>query len=295
MRIGYFADGPWSHNALKRITEDKRYEISFICARYTTPDKYLEKQAEDLNIKFFCHKNVNSDEFIESIKNYKCDIFLSMSFDQIFRRNFFSIPPLGTINIHAGKLPFYRGRNILNWVLINDEKEFGITAHYVDDGIDTGDIIHQNTYPISDKDNYKTLLEKAYEECSNVLIESLNKIEKGIVTRTSQENISNKFIYCVKREEGDEVIDWTQSSREIFNFIRALTKPGPGATSLISGRKIHIYKASYNPEALSFKGIPGSIIEKNNDSFLVKCLDNYLKIEEWNFEGNLSVGMRLKK
>jgi methionyl-tRNA formyltransferase len=64
-----------------------------------------------------------------------------MSFNQIFKSEIINLPRLKTINCHAGKLPFYRSRNILNWVLINDEKEFGITVHYVDEGIDTGDII----------------------------------------------------------------------------------------------------------------------------------------------------------
>ena len=68
------------------------------------------------------------------------------------------------------KLPFYKGRNILNWVLINDEKEFGITVHYVDEGIDTGDIILQETFPIIDSDDYSTLLDKAYEECPRLHI-----------------------------------------------------------------------------------------------------------------------------
>ena len=80
-----------------------------------------------------------------------------------------SLPKLKTINCHAGKLPFYRGRDILNWVLINDEKEFGITVHYMDEGIDTGDIILQRTFPITDEDSYKTLLERSYDECANIL------------------------------------------------------------------------------------------------------------------------------
>ena len=77
-----------------------------------------------------------------------------MSFDQIFKEEIINIPPLKIINCHAGKLPFYRGRNILNWALINDEKEFGITVHYVDFGIDTGDSILQKNYEITDDDDY---------------------------------------------------------------------------------------------------------------------------------------------
>ena len=71
------------------------------------------------------------------------------------------MPKYGAINCHAGKLPDYRGRNILNWALINDEKEFGITVHFIDEGIDTGDIILQESFEIKDSDNYKSLLDLA--------------------------------------------------------------------------------------------------------------------------------------
>ncbi|MDR1522244.1 MAG: hypothetical protein LBS28_05280 [Streptococcaceae bacterium] len=84
---------------------------------------------------------MNSKEVINLLKKYNADLFISMSFNQIFKSEIINLPRLKTINCHAGKLPFYRSRNILNWVLINDEKEFGITVHYVDEGIDTGDII----------------------------------------------------------------------------------------------------------------------------------------------------------
>jgi methionyl-tRNA formyltransferase len=105
-----------------------------------------------------------------------------MSFNQIFREEIMNMPPLKTINCHAGQLPFYRGRNILNWALINDEKCFGITVHYVDSGIDTGDIILQRTYPINDADNYKSLLEVAYTECANILYDAIKiNLEKLIL------------------------------------------------------------------------------------------------------------------
>ena len=293
MRIGYFADGPWSHFGLEKIIKDNRFDISFICARYSSPDKFL-KRANDLGISFLVDKNVNSNEFIEKIKRYNCDVFYQCHLTRYLEK-FFNLPPLGTINIHAGKLPFYRGRNVLNWVLINDEKEFGITAHYVDEGIDTGDIIHQETFPILDTDNYQTLLEKAYYQCANVLFEALNKLEKGTATKVKQKNISEQFIYCVKREVGDELINWSQSSREIFNFIRALTKPGPGATSFINEKIIKIYSGSFQPNALNYKGIPGSIIGISKDQFQVKTLDNFLAINEWDYDGKLSVGMRFNK
>ena len=156
-----------------------------------------------------------------------------MSFDQIFKTKLFSLPRLGTINCHAGKLPFYRGRNVLNWVLINDEKEFGITVHYVDEGIDTGDIIIQKVFPIFDSDNCDSLLKVAYENCGLLLQSAINLIINKKVKRIKQDQISKHGLYCSKRIEGDEIINWNNSSREIFNFIRALTLPSILAQKLI--------------------------------------------------------------
>ena len=169
LKIGYFADGPWAHRAFEKISDDQRFKIQFICVRNDSGDKVLEQYAADNSIPLLRHPKVSSSIFLDSIARYNCDIFVSMSFNQILKKNFIDFPPLKTINCHAGKLPFYRGRNILNWVLINDEKEFGITVHYVDEGIDTGDIILQRTYPISDEDTYDTLLKISYSECANTL------------------------------------------------------------------------------------------------------------------------------
>ena len=83
------------------------------------------------------------------------------------------MPAEEIINCHAGSLPFCRGRNILNWVLINDEQEFGITVHYVGEGVDAGDIIIQEKFLINDQDNYRALLVTAYEHCPRLLVEAI--------------------------------------------------------------------------------------------------------------------------
>ncbi|MDY4803842.1 formyltransferase family protein [Campylobacter sp.] len=170
--IGYFGDGVWAHNAFRKIVNDAKFKIAFVVLRYDSSDEVLATLAKEQNIPILKEKNINNPEFLDRLKNYNCDIFVSMSFDQIFKSEIINIPPLKTINCHAGKLPFYRGRNILNWALINDEKDFGITVHYMDTGIDTGDIILQKTYPISDNDNYASLLETAHIECASVLYEA---------------------------------------------------------------------------------------------------------------------------
>ena len=189
MRIGYFADGPWSHLALEKILSNSIFSLAFICARFDNPDSVLRGRAKEKNIPFLVHQNINSDEFISKVKNYSCDILVSMSFNQIFRSEILSITPMGIINCHAGKLPFYRGRNILNWALINDEKEFAVTVHYVDEGVDTGDIILQASYTISDFDDYSTLLSRSHKHCADVLYEALTKIASGNSDRICQKDI----------------------------------------------------------------------------------------------------------
>ena len=292
MRIGYFGDGPWAHKALDLINKESVIDIVFICARFDNPDQVLKQKANDLGVEFIFEKNVNSDEFIKKLKNYKCDLLVSMSFNQIFKESMVSMPKFGIINCHAGKLPIYRGRNVLNWVLINDEKEFGITVHYVDEGIDTGDIIIQEIYQIQDTDTYKTLLEKAYQECPKLLLRAVKKIINNDVEPIDQKTISDSYMYCSRRKEGDEIINWKSTSREIFNFVRALSYPGPCATTFIEKNPVKIIKSSLVNSAPKYIGIPGTVLEKNENWFLVKTIDSYIKITEWESSRNIYNGLR---
>jgi methionyl-tRNA formyltransferase len=293
LKIGYFADGVWSHNAFKLINGDKRFDIKFICPRYKTSNLVLEEFALANNIDYIKEKNVNSQDFLGKIRKYECDILVSMSFDQIFKNEIIKFTKMGIINCHAGKLPFYRGRNVLNWALINGEKEFGITVHYVDDGIDTGDIILQKTYPITDDDDYKSLLQVANIECAKVLYDALILIHNGKVNKLDQKSIHPVGMYCGARKAGDEIIDWNSNSRDLFNFIRALAQPSPMAKCFLAGKEFFINKASMTDNAPLYKGIPGQILYKDNERFVVKTKDSILRIEEYFYDGTIKVGDRL--
>lgn len=293
MKIGYFGDGPWAHQALELILKDQRFEVGFICARFEHPDPVLKSFAASRKLPFLIHRNINSPEFLDELKKFSCDIFVSMSFDQIFKETVIFMPPHGTINCHAGKLPFYRGRNVLNWALINNEEEFGITIHYVDEGIDTGDIILQKTFPISDGDDYAALLKRAYVGCAATLLAALQQIEEGTATRTPQTSIHPLGSYCIKRIEGDERINWNQTSRSLFNFIRALCPPGPVARTQVRGQELRIYKAEYLPRAVVYMGIPGSVLEAGPKGIVVKTRDTSLRILKIEPSIKLRIGDRL--
>jgi methionyl-tRNA formyltransferase len=294
LRIGYFADGPWSHNTLSNLLLDKTLQIIFICARNDTKDPVLKGMALENGLDFITHPKINSEEFLNRMKDYRCDLFVSMSFNQIFHNEIINLPPLKTINCHAGKLPFYRGRNILNWALINDESEFGITVHYVDEGIDTGDIVVQRCYRITDEDDYSTLLERAYKACSTNLYEAIKDIQKGSVTRIVQKSIHPMGFYCTARKKGDEQLEWNQLSRDIFNFVRAICQPGPEARTFLGDKEMNINKVQYLPDAPIYKGVPGIIVGIESDAFYVKTADSYIKVTQWSGCSKPRIGERLK-
>ena len=179
-------------------------------------------------------------------------------------------------------------------MLINDEQEFGITVHYMDEGIDTGDIILQKAYKINDQDNYSTLLDKAYSGCAGLLYEAVQNIQDNNVIRRSQNKIDTIGTYCSSRIIGDEIIDWNQSSREIFNFIRAICSPGPQARTFINKEQILINSSQYIIDAPSYKGIPGAVVGIGKQSFNVKTRDSFIKIIEWTYSSKIKIGDRLK-
>ncbi len=293
IRIGYLADGPWSHLAFEKLINDETIEILFIVPRSDTKDNTLKGFSDKHRIDYLFPININSTEFIETLELYNIDLLVSMSFNQIFRAPVLDVPKLGVINCHAGKLPFYRGRNILNWALINDEKEFGITVHYVDEGIDTGDIIMQHSYPITDDDDYNSLLEIAYVECASILYKAIKEIQNETSERILQNTVHPVGFYCGRRGIGDEVINWNQPSRVVFNFIRSINKPGPMATTYKNGAEVRINRSRLLKGAPEYIGNSGQLLAKTNDGFLIKTADSFIEIFEIESDVVLRVGDKL--
>ncbi|WP_061214978.1 methionyl-tRNA formyltransferase [Syntrophomonas wolfei] len=280
MKIGYFADGPWSHYALEKIIKDPRLKIVFIVARYPQPDEKLRLYSEQLKVPFLVDLNVNSVEFIDIIKGCAPDINVSMSFNQILKGDILKVAPLGFINCHAGQLPFYRGRNVLNWALINGESHFGVTVHYIDIGIDTGDIILQKLEPIENTDDYQSLLNKAYRLCGETLYDALLMLQQGDNQVIKQSSIHPVGFYCGRRIIGDEYIDWNWNSRLIYNFVRAIVPPAPGARTFLNDSEIVILKTELIDNAPTYIGVPGEVIGTNDKGVVIKTGDSTIQITQ---------------
>lgn len=293
LKLGVFAFARSAYLTLEKLVADSSVDIRFIALRTGDDDKDIKGLCKEHNIDCLENIKVNSEVFIEKAVAYNCDLFVSMNFDQILKSEIINLPPLKTINCHTGLLPFYKGRNILNWVLINDEKEYGVTVHYVDEGIDTGDIVLQERYPITDEDSYYTLLEAVFPRYAEVLYRAIKEIQAGTSKRIKQEEIHPTGFYCGGRGSGDEIVDWYQPSRSIFNFVRAVYHPEQlCAASYVKGKEVLIKKARMVPQAPAYIGIPGQVVGKSSGSFTVKTADTVIEVTDYESPEKIRIGTR---
>jgi methionyl-tRNA formyltransferase len=278
MRLGYFADGPWAHRALDAILADGGFDIAFLVLRHERPDPVLRAAAVRLDRPCYSVANVNEASFVATVASSATNLLVSMSFDQILKRAIREAAPLGFINCHAGALPFYRGRNVINWALINGEQCIGITVHHVDEGIDTGDIIQQDLVNVEPDEDYATVLEKAFIHCPVTLMKALRALRDGTAQRKVQSAIHATGSYFPRRAPGDEWIDWSWPSHRIHNFVRAIAPPGPGARATLGGESVAVLKTRLVPDAPAYIATPGAVVGRQPDAIWVKCGDSFLAI-----------------
>lgn len=181
---------------------------------------------------------------IQRIRKFNLDLIVVCGYKYIIPPEIYNIPNFKSINIHPSYLPLYRGQHVINWALINNEKYSGVTIHYLDSGIDTGDIVIQKKVPIYPYDNAKTLSDKIYVAAVDLVKKVLiNFSIDSDITITKQNE--NKATYFKPRTPEDGKIDWKKNGFEIYNQIRALVKPWPGAFSHIGNQKIIFYNANF--------------------------------------------------
>jgi methionyl-tRNA formyltransferase len=277
LRILFFGDGAWAADSLLRIAAQP-WPVCAVVLRRRPSSAALMEAARDLRLPVLQPGNANSSEFLEIVRGLAPDLNVSVSYDQIIRWPLLGAAPLGFVNFHAGKLPRYRGRNVINWALINGESEIGLTAHYMDEGIDTGDIILQRSLPIGWTETYGDVLDRAVAAFPDLVETTLSMIADGTAERRRQAHLPGT--YFAGRREGDEWLDWTASSRSLHNKVRAISRPGPGARTLLGDQTVIIWRALWEPSWLSYVATPGEVVGRRTDGVLVKTGDSTLLVLE---------------
>jgi len=282
MRIAFFGDGAWAALSLERLVQDG-HEIIRVVERIRPTDSSLTDEAGRRMIPVSRPRRVNSCEFVRRLVSWKPDISVSVSYDQVLRRPIIRSARLGFLNFHGGMLPKYRGRNVINWAIINNEREIGLTGHFVDEGVDTGDIVLQRSIPVDWTDTYGDVLRKVTAAMPALVSETVRLVSEGNPERRVQSDIPGT--YFSQRGEGDEWFNWSDTSLNIYNKIRAIARPGPGARTLLNGRVVLVWRASYDMAWPKYIGTPGQVVGRVcGEGVIVKTGDSTILLREIQIE-----------
>jgi methionyl-tRNA formyltransferase len=233
--------------ALKRAG----FEIAAVFSHEDDPQENcwfgsVKDWADRNNAPLFCPKNVNTPDWVNKISALAPETIFSFYYRRLLSRKLLEIPSLGAFNLHGSLLPYYRGRCPVNWVLVHGERETGVTLHRMVEQADSGDILAQRAVPIAFEDTARSLLQKMCGQAALMLDEVLPMIKNGTFTGIPQD--VNSGSYFGGRSPEDGRIDWRWPAVRIYNLVRAVTEPYPGAFTFTgAGEKIIVWKAL--PEA----------------------------------------------
>lgn len=216
--------------------------------------------------------------FLSEVERIAPDLVICAYYPRIFPRRLIDIPPLGCINIHPGLLPQYRGTFPTPWCILNNEKKIGITIHYMDEGIDTGDILVQRSYPIGLDETGHELYRRSMKLCADLLIENFDGLLDGGIKRRPQAAGGSYY----NRIPPQYRIDWHQPRSEIRNQIRVHARPYFPAFSFLMNKCLTINKASLIDLA-DYKAQGAGIICRvfEDMKFVVSCVDGCLLIDDY--------------
>jgi methionyl-tRNA formyltransferase len=207
---------------------------------------------EGTGIPLYKVRSTKHEETIRLVQSLRPDVVCVVSWSMIVPPEILKIPPRGCVGFHYAMLPRRRGGAPLNWAIIDGLKETGITLFYLDDGIDSGDIIDQRAFPIAETDTVKDLLDKIMVIAPQLLAKHIDGIEAGTAPRVPQDE--SLATYTKRRRPEDGEIDWSKPERDIYNFIRALAPPYPCAFSTIGERRLVFTSARLVDGRLRFEG-----------------------------------------
>ena len=236
-----------------------------------TPVKAL---ALEHGLPVYTPDSLKTEDFMELLREINPELIAVVAYGKILPVSVLDFPKHGCVNVHVSLLPKYRGAAPMQRAIIEGEKETGVTIMYMAEGVDTGDIITAEAFPIGPEDDFEAIHDRSAEVGGKLLVKTIKDIENGTATRTPQDH--QLATHAAKIEKEDCKIDFERSATVLDCAIRGVT-PIPGAFAYLKGKMLKIYKAT----PTHGKGKPGEVIAtdpKGVGSFTVACGEGALKV-----------------
>lgn len=271
--------------SLEKLIEEK-YDI---CAVFTKPDKPQGRKriitpppvkvfAQEHGLQVFQPEKLKIRETYDLIKNLNPDAIVVVAYGKILPKNIIDMPKYGCINVHGSLLPRYRGAAPIQWSIINGDKVTGISTMFMDEGLDTGDILLQSKVSINGDETSEELKKRLSVIGADLLIKTLKELENGTLERIKQDDSQATLSPPLDKITGD--IDWQKTAQEIHNLVRG-SNPWPIAHTLLRGKNFKIYKTRISTYRSYY---PGKVI--STDPLIVGCGNNTsLELLEVQIEG----------
>lgn len=234
----------------------------------------------DTGINILQPDKLNDKHFVKEIRSLSPDLIVVVAF-RILPKEIYRIPKYGSINLHASILPKFRGAAPINWAIITGEKETGVTTFFLEDKVDTGNIIQQNYIDISPEDDAGSLHDKLKELGALTVYSTVNMIESTFGRPPISKQNEFEASPAPKIFKKDCLINWEQQADDVYNFIRGLA-PYPGAYTMHNGKIIKIFRTE-KIHRDSLKGAGRLLLF--DDVLCASCLDEFLEVKELQIEG----------
>ena len=213
--------------------------------------------------------------FLEAVRALAPDVLLVWSYPMILPPELIAVPAKGAFNLHSGLLPGYRGGHTMNWALINGERETGVTLHHLDAGIDTGPVVDEQRFAIEWADDIVTVHQKLKVAGEALLMKWWPAIAQGSAPGTPQDE--SRAVYHRMRTAADGRVDWSASSVAIYNLVRALAAPWPGALTTIGGTTV-VIRLSEPVDSAAGVAPSGTVVRIDEDGPVVSAGQGQVKL-----------------
>ncbi|ACO03724.1 MAG TPA: methionyl-tRNA formyltransferase [Persephonella sp.] len=287
MRVVFWGTPDFAVESLKALIESKHQVVAVV----TQPDKPkgrgkkvqpppVKVLAEKYSIPVFQPEKVKGNkELYQKLKELEPDIFVVVAYGKILPEEIINLPKYKTVNVHASLLPEYRGAAPIHRAIMEGKEKTGVCIMEIVKELDAGDIYQCVEIPITDQDDIVSLHDKLAKEGAKLLLDTLDKIEKGEIKKVPQDHERATYAKPIEKEEGR--IDWKRSAREIFNQVRAL-KVWPKAFSNFRDTQIKILECEIIDERS--EGEPGEIVKiMKDEGFVVQTGKGKLLIKKVQF------------